>query len=221
MPVSSVADGDGQLEASIRSVMHHVLGAEAGGLHDAAGDGRPRPLQQAPLVSRQPGVEARRSKPGRAARSRAHCTAALVKQRTAARRRRPGSDRGRTLERAARRVGALVGAQHGAGSKPVRCSSGSMSTSTSPVARISPAKRQAAAQQAGLAVGAAVGPLGEVQRDQRCSARQVALRARRRRRRWRSDQHVSAFGLVIRAPLLERRQVRIGSIAAHFMLSHR
>jgi hypothetical protein len=47
---------------------------------------------------------------------------------------------GEEAQRALGRVERLVGAQPPA-SKPVRCSSGSMSTSTSPVARISPAKR--------------------------------------------------------------------------------
>ena len=42
-----------------------------------------------------------------------------------------------------------------------------MSISTSPVARISPAKRCRTRSGAGLAVGAAVGALGEVQVDQR------------------------------------------------------
>ena len=102
----------------------------------------------------------------------AACDARRCAARTAAaaRARRPGSGRGRSASARSRRLAATGRRAARTASKPVRCSSGSMSTSTSPVARISPREAIARAQQAGLAVGAAVGPLREVQRDQRAGA---------------------------------------------------
>ena len=85
----------------------------------------------------------------------------------AARSRRPGSGRrGRSRARA-RRSPATGRRAAATASKPVRASSGIMSTSTSPVARISPREAVAHAQQARLAVGAAVDPLREARG--RCS----------------------------------------------------
>ena len=96
--------------------------------------------------------------------------------------------------------------------KPVRCICTSWSISTSPVARMSPLKPQAAAQQEGLAEGAAVGELGEVQLD--------AVHAVQRHGSARSASLASAstFGAVVGLVVLRLRSVA-GAGSCGFLLS--
>jgi hypothetical protein len=88
------------------------------------------------------------------------------------------------LELALRGAGVHAGAQHG-WSKPERCICTSWSISTSPVARRSPAKPRRRRSRNGLAVGAAVGELGEVQVDAlHALQRELATCRAAARRRW-------------------------------------
>ncbi len=124
----------------------------------------------------------------------------------AARRRRPGS--GRRRSRSARRAAssALVGAQQHrveAGALQQRQHVDQHVAGGADLARRSAAR----AQQAGLAVGAAVGPLRELQRDQR-QPRQVGGQRLDVERRWPGSRRLAST-LASRCaaqPLLEREQ---------------